>query len=541
MSAATIDFVADNGTPIGYPVPAGLGVGIVVLDHCRDRTTGALAGWAQRVLMAFRTYSVVAPGGTRVLLYFYWHLQDIHSLGPAAFGGQDWNPTWEGPGPDAPAIEICFIADFFRFTRQKVPGAPDSLRLLERVAELAPIMTIGEELERGNARGAPSASPPPLEFTIARAEGGAVLTKQIKREADGSFAIRDYNNAAWFTFKTASAPDIRTFGRALYRLARDRHAAVLRGAPLPHVVPGSRYRRRARAADGSNALGDCARAWAMIDLDDVIAPEGVDPHDAEAVSAFLQTLLPPELRGVDHILQFSNSAGFTGDDRMLRVHLWFALTAPVSDDDLRRWAMAHNARVGSRVIDFAPFNPAQLHYIANPILAPGITDPVPRRWHFIAGPVAERATIVPPVAGMPILPSGDVLRPGGGFGAWLDRIGSVEQGFNAAIIGAVGAAARAGLSRDLTIPAVRAAVLAANPGHRPPGVIARYASDRFIGSAFDRFVKQDATRRQAEAGKEFTPVADTHRRAWDRYQAEGAASAAMKKKTGPPDGSAGPR
>jgi hypothetical protein len=351
-----------------------------------------------------------------------------------------------------------------------------------------------------------STTTPPLGCTVVRTVGGRRLVKQISRGADGGITIKDYDNAARFTFERASASDLRTFARGLFRLARAPHAAVLRGGLLPHVKPGVAYRRRARAGDGSDALTDCARAWAMIDLDDVSAPEGLDwLHDPGGTSAFLETLLPAELRGIDRVLQFSGGSGFTGD-RLIRVHLWFALTAAVTDDDLRRWAMAHNARVGSRLIDWSLFNPVQLHYTADPVLSAGIADPGLQRWHFIDGPLGDRATITPPPAEeLARLPAGGVLRPGGGVGAWLGRIGSVEWGFFEAIKGALGAAARSGLSRDMAVAAVRQTILAAGPGHRKRGVIERYASARYLGTAYDRFSRRDAARRRAEAGTEFRP------------------------------------
>jgi hypothetical protein len=347
---------------------------------------------------------------------------------------------------------------------------------------------------------------PPLSCTVARATDGKLLAKQIKRGADGEFAVQDYDNAWGFTFAHASAPDLRHFAGGLIRLARDSRAAVLRGGLLPHVQSGKAYLRRARAGDGSDSLMDCARAWAMPDLDDVTAPEGLDwLRDPAGTSAYLQTLLPPELRGIDHVLQYSGRAGFT-HDRLIRAHLWFALTAPVADDDLRRWAMAWNANAGSRLIDFAPFNPAQIHYTADPVLAAGIADPVPQRWHFIAGPLGDRVSIVPPPAEeLARLPSGGALHPGGGFGAWLGRIGSVEWGFFAGIKGALGAAARAGVSRDMAVAAVRQTIVDADPGHRTGSVIQRYADQRYLGTAYDKFVRQDAARRRAEAGREFRP------------------------------------
>jgi hypothetical protein len=358
-----------------------------------------------------------------------------------------------------------------------------------------------------------------LACTVARAADGKVLAKQVGREADGSITVRGYDHAARFTLTRSRAADLRTFARGLFRLARDPHAAVLRGDLRSHVKPGVAYLRRARAGDGTDSLVDSARAWIMVDFDDVSAPEGLDwLRDPAGTSAFLETLLPGELRGIDHVLHYSGRAGFSADHRLIRAHLWVALAVPISDDDLRRWAMAHNARVGSRLIDWSLFNPVQLHYTADPVLSAGIADPVLQRWHFIDGPLGDRAHITPPPAKeLARLPSGGTLHPGGGVGAWLSRIGSVEWGFFEAIKGGLGAAARAGLSRDMAVAATRAAVLAADPGHRKAGVITHYADSRYLGTAYDQFVRRDAARRRAETGREFRPWPDQRAGALKAY------------------------
>jgi hypothetical protein len=349
----------------------------------------------------------------------------------------------------------------------------------------------------------------PLAFTVIRAAGaGKVLAKRIGRDAAGGIDIQDFDQVAQFTFATASAPDLRSMGRVLNKLARDPRVAIVRGGLLPYVKPGIACRRRARAGDGSDTLTDCARAWIAVDMDDVQVPPGIDWRDAEAVAAYLQGQLPFELRGVDCILLWSAKQGFRAPG-LVRCKLFFALTTPVADEDLRRWAQAWNAKQGAKTIDPALFNPVQPHYIADPIIAPGIADPLAGvgRWHWVPGLFAARATIVPPVAPPVTSTSGATqARPGSSFADRLLRIGDRAEGFHAPIIAALGAAARSGLSRAAAILAVRKVVLAADPGHRTRAEIERYASDRFLGAAFTRFTRQDAARRQAEAGTEFKPV-----------------------------------
>jgi hypothetical protein len=345
---------------------------------------------------------------------------------------------------------------------------------------------------------------PPLTCTVVCAVDGAVLAKRIERDPAGGFTVREFDNATWFTLRSVTAPDLRTFGCILYRVARNSRMAIVRGDPLPHVQSGKAYMRRARRSDGTNALTDCARAWIAVDMDDAPLPPRLDWRDPEAVALYLQTLLPPELRGVDCLLVWSAKMGFRVAG-LARCKLFYALTAPVSDSDLRAWAMAWNRQQGAKLIDPKLFNPVQPHYLANPILAAGIADPLAGigRWHWVPGIFTERATLTLPAS--PPVPSWDASQAptGGGFANRLLAIGDPDEGFYEPITAAIGAAVRMGLSRADTIAAVRKVVLAADPGGRTPEEIRRYASDRFIGDAYTSFARNDAARRQAEDGQEF--------------------------------------
>jgi hypothetical protein len=350
---------------------------------------------------------------------------------------------------------------------------------------------------------------PALGCTIIRAADGAVLAKRIKRDSAGGFSVCHFDHATWFMLEAASAGDLRTFGRILYRIAHDPRMAIVRGRPLPHVAAGKAYLRRARRDDGTNSLADCARAWVAVDMDDMPLPPGVDWRVAHEVVAYLQTLLPPELRGVDCLLAWSASMGF-GVPGLANGKLFYALTEPLTDDALRDWAKAWNTQHGAKLIDPSLFHPIQLHYIANPILAPGIADPLAGvgRWHWVPGMFAERATILLPKAALPVSLSVGVRQTlndtsSQSFTDRLMRIGAPGEGFFEPLKAVIGMAVRKGLSREATIVEVRKAVLAADPGGRSQHEIQRYASDQFIGEAWTSFARQDATRRAAEDGKEF--------------------------------------
>ena len=56
----------------------------------------------------------------------------------------------------------------------------------------------------------------------------------------------------------------------------------------------------------------------------------------------------------------------------IRVHLWFWLERPCSDDEMKAW-------LSGCPIDLRLFNPIQIHLTANPRFVDGAVDPYPKR------------------------------------------------------------------------------------------------------------------------------------------------------------------
>ncbi|MDP4918200.1 MAG: hypothetical protein NWR12_10805, partial [Haliea sp.] len=84
--------------------------------------------------------------------------------------------------------------------------------------------------------------------------------------------------------------------------------------------------------------------------------------------------LPEEFNDASYIWQLSSSCGLF-DTNVISVHLFFWLTDPLPDEDLRLWAYHTNIGYGSCLVDRAVFNPVQPHYIANPSFV-GLDDPI---------------------------------------------------------------------------------------------------------------------------------------------------------------------
>ena len=109
------------------------------------------------------------------------------------------------------------------------------------------------------------------------------------------------------------------------------------------------------------------RQWCMIDIDS-LAWDG-DINDQQAMLSYAIQQLPAEFQSVDCWYHFSSSMGIKAG---IRVHLWFWLERPCSDDEMKAW-------LSGCPVDLRLFNPIQIHLTANPRFIDGAVDPYPNR------------------------------------------------------------------------------------------------------------------------------------------------------------------
>ena len=103
----------------------------------------------------------------------------------------------------------------------------------------------------------------------------------------------------------------------------------------------------------------------MIDIDSLEWDGDIQDHEAMLSYAIQQ--LPIEFQSVDCWYHFSSSMGIKGG---IRVHLWFWLERPCSDDEMKAW-------LSGCPVDLRLFNPIQIHLTANPRFIGGAIDPYP--------------------------------------------------------------------------------------------------------------------------------------------------------------------
>ncbi len=190
------------------------------------------------------------------------------------------------------------------------------------------------------------------------------------------------------------------------------------GATLPAVVGNGWYRR------WGEMFNDTPHHWMCVDIDNYIPPVGIDPvaDPVRAISAFIGAHLSSEFYGAGYHWQLSSSAGHPTKRGLLKVHVWFWLEAPHTSVELEAWAP-----VG---VDKSLYRVNHVHYTANPVFAPGVSDPVPQRCGRVAGGVvalrlteAQRTAAEAPRTGRDMI---DPRTKAGVVGAFC-RAYSIEQ------------------------------------------------------------------------------------------------------------------
>ena len=194
-----------------------------------------------------------------------------------------------------------------------------------------------------------------------------------------------YDAGTWFLAEQREVSSIDDLAVAINDVRCDPRVTAVRGdlteAGQKALRSGGVMRRLKKVArDGSQpTLAEVPRHWMMVDVDGWRLPEWADlAGDPEAIiEAAIYDLLPEPFHDVRCFWQLSSSAGFKVG--VLKVHIFFWLEEAASNEALKEYLQVHAPKV-----DRAPFNAAQPHYIADPIVSGG-HDPLPRRTGWIKG------------------------------------------------------------------------------------------------------------------------------------------------------------
>lgn len=318
--------------------------------------------------------------------------------------------------------------------------------------------------------------------------------------------------------------DIYSLSDALTALAGLPNMLLIRGQPEPRLDLGSPLRRLG-GGDGSNFQGNfrtppTGRLYVLIDFDKVPLPEGLElrPETVMDVVDYLVKLLPNEFHNVTYHGQLSSSAGIYGV-KVVSAHVWFWLTKPVPDYELKRWGKFVNSGPLGNLIDSALFQHVQAHYTANPTFV-GMEDPFPERSWLIEKEFDSVDIVLPPTKPTEATvatggSSGLSHAQGGGFEHHISRIGDHPGGggFHGPIRDAaasyVGTHGAEGTDPEALYQLLRDRTLAADRRHHHEQEVLDRASrehiEPIIKSALQKFGQTASERRKSRRIKGIEP------------------------------------
>lgn len=142
---------------------------------------------------------------------------------------------------------------------------------------------------------------------------------------------------------------LRKLRKHLKLLAAEANSCVIRG-----TWNGTEPIRRRKTH-----FEDRPQAWVMLDIDGMRAPKHLRGDYSGDHAAYAITQLPTEFQGVSCVWQASASA--CKSRKVLKLHLWFKLSRPLTSTQLRAWLR------DCKAIDRSTLRVVQPHYTAAPI------------------------------------------------------------------------------------------------------------------------------------------------------------------------------
>jgi putative DNA primase/helicase len=236
-------------------------------------------------------------------------------------------------------------------------------------------------------------------LTVLVCDSDHTASKTYARQPDGSIAlVRDYDLGFKFRPNPHEFRDLHELAAWIEAIREGGNAVLVRGEldeagrDAIERNPHHRIARRKNAKnDGFPAhLIEAARQWIMIDIDGYpLAPDAdlrTDP--ALIIDEAIEALLPEAFHGAECFWQLSSSAGIVPG--VLKVHLFYWLSQPQDNAYLRKWFQYY-----APLVDIAPFNAVQPHFICDPKIKEGGVDPLPVRTGWGRGTASD--VILPPL------------------------------------------------------------------------------------------------------------------------------------------------
>ena len=160
--------------------------------------------------------------------------------------------------------------------------------------------------------------------------------KTIHHQPDGTLkaALNHDAHPKHFTAEGVPVESLSDLHDLFDLLQHDRKASVIRGALIEGVASVDVLRRK---QESGRAFEAAARRWLTVDIDDLPLPDDltdVSTH-ADTIIAHAIDQLPAEFQNVACVYQWSSSMMIKPGK--VRVHLWFWLDRPITDDEAKAW------------------------------------------------------------------------------------------------------------------------------------------------------------------------------------------------------------
>ena len=192
--------------------------------------------------------------------------------------------------------------------------------------------------------------------TLLKSSSGHTIVKSF---SGPDVVHQPFSTGKLFDVSEEPVSDLQSLSALLQRLENDPTHTVIRGS----LVDG----RNSPVPRNKETFIATPRQWCMIDIDSLAW--GGDLSDQQAMLSYATQQLPVEFQSADFWYHFSSSMGIKAG---IRLHLWFWLDRPCSDDEMKAW-------LSGCPVDLRLFNPIQIHLTANPQFSDGAVDPYPNR------------------------------------------------------------------------------------------------------------------------------------------------------------------
>lgn len=167
---------------------------------------------------------------------------------------------------------------------------------------------------------------------------GATATKKIECNKDGDIIKHSFSAGSRFRRREIEVSDVWALGHVIQAQEDRPDEVLIRGVAIKDA-PEITLRRNVGNEGG--VFYDPGKRWVMLDIDDFLLPEWIDPaKDPEAAVKWVRAALPRPFRKTTCFYQFSSSQNVPkkmgeAPPKIAKLHLFFWLDRPITSQQWR--------------------------------------------------------------------------------------------------------------------------------------------------------------------------------------------------------------